>query len=173
MRAAWPQPDEALDFPADESNMESVMELVRAIRNVRAEMNVPPAKRAKLYLVTTQDKAPMFTTVKAYFERLAGARDVDIQFDKSGISKNAVAVVSAAAEAFIPLEELVDIEKERERNDKEIARVEGDIKRAEGKLNNAGFMAKAPARVIAEEKEKLEAARTMLARLQQRKTDLG
>ncbi len=173
MRSAWPQPDEAFDFSADEANMEAVMELVRAIRNVRAEMNVPPSKRAKLHLVTTQDKAKIFEEVKAYFERLAGARDVDISFDKDGISRNAVAVVSAAAEAFIPLEELVDIAKERERNDKEIARVEGDIKRAEGKLNNAGFMAKAPARVIAEEKEKLEAARVLLAKLQQRKLDLG
>jgi len=146
---------------------------VRAIRNMRAEMNVPPSKRAKLHLVTTPENAPIFETTKAYFERLAGARDIEIAFEKMGISKNAVAIVGAAAEAFIPLEELVDIAKERERNEKEIARVESDIKRAQGKLNNAGFMAKAPANVIAEEREKLLKAQAMLEKLKQRKIDLG
>ena len=129
-----------------------IMAAIVAIRNRRAEMNVPPSKKANIIIVT--DKKDIFKKGITYFEKLASAQNVEIKDDKSGIDANAVNIVVDGAEIFMPLGELVDMEKELERLNKEKTRLEGEIKRVEGKLNNQGFVAKAPQKVIDEEKEK-------------------
>ena len=169
MRAAWPKYDPELAFPAEAEAMESVMDLIRAIRNIRAEMGVPPARRASITLVPHEGKdAAALEACIPYILKLGGAESARVQPDKTGIAKNAVSAVSARAEAFIPLADLVDIEKEKERLGKEAERARADIARIEAKLANEGFVAKAPARVIEEERAKLENYRTMLAKLEAR-----
>ena len=152
--------------------MDGIMELVRAIRNVRAEMNVPPSKRAHMFIVTNAENEQAVREAAPYFNKLAGASEVTVQPDKSGIAPDAVSVVSAIGDAFIPLNELIDIEKELARLEKERARVEGEIKRAEGKLNNPGFMAKAPEKVVAEERAKLAANKDLMDKLLKRIEEL-
>lgn len=148
------------------------MDLIRAIRNVRAEMNVPPAKRVSMTLVAHASDAAAMEEASPYIMKLGGAECVQVQLDKAGIPENAVSVVGQLAEAFIPLTDLVDVEKEIERMKKELAKTEGDIARAEGKLSNAGFVAKAPERVIAEERQKLENAKALLAKQKARLAEL-
>ena len=172
MRAAWPEYDGALEFPAEAATMEGVMDLIRAIRNVRAEMNVPPVKRVSMTLVAHASDAAAMEEASPYIMKLGGAERVQVQLDKAGIPENAVSVVGQLAEAFIPLTDLVDVEKEIERMKKELAKTEGDIARAEGKLSNAGFVAKAPERVIAEERQKLENAKALLAKQKARLAEL-
>ncbi len=172
MRAAWPKYDEALAFPAEAEAMQSVMDLIRSIRNIRAEMGVPPSRKASITLVAHDAKdVPALEACSPYILKLGGAESVRVQLDKSGIAKDAVSAVSALAEAFIPLADLVDLEKERERLNKEAERARADIARIEAKLANAGFVAKAPGRVIEEERVKLENSKTMLEKLEARIND--
>ena len=152
--------------------MEGVMDVIRSIRNLRAEMNVPPARRTAVYMVTPAENAPAFEMARAYLMKLAGAENVIVQQDKSGIPKGAVNAVCAMGEAFIPLDQLIDIDKEIERVNKEINRMKGEVARAEGKLGNPGFVAKAPEKVINEEKNKLDVAKDMLAKLEHRLAEL-
>ena len=173
MLSHWPKVEEAFSFSKDAQDMEAVMELIRSIRNIRAEMNVPPAKRISAMLLTKPGLENVFAEAGVYMNRLAGVEYVRVQQTKEGIPGDAVSVVCSAVEAFIPLAELVDIEKERERVAKEIARMEGEVSRAEGKLNNPGFVAKAPQRVVVEEQEKLKVAKEMLGKLQSRLAQLS
>ena len=152
MISSYPEYDESLVFEDDEKAMELIMEAITAIRNRRAEMNVPPSKKAKVIIVT--DKTNVFSKGAMFFEKLASASEAVVQNDKSGISENAVNVVVPGAEIFLPLDELVDKEKELERLNAEKKKLEGEIKRVEGKLNNEGFVSKAPQKVIDEEKAK-------------------
>jgi valyl-tRNA synthetase len=152
--------------------MDGIMELVRAIRNVRAEMNVPPAKRAHMFIVTAEANVNSVREAAPYFNKLAGASEVTVKLDKEGIAPDAVSVVSRVGDAFIPLNELIDIEKELARLDKERVRIEGEIKRAEGKLSNQGFMAKAPEKVVNEERAKLAAAKELYEKLLARIAEL-
>jgi len=152
MISSYPEYDESLVFEDDEKAMELIMEAITAIRNRRAEMNVPPSKKAKVIIIT--DKTDVFSKGAMFFEKLASASEAVVQGDKSGISENAVNVVVPGAEIFLPLDELVDKEKELERLNAEKKKLEGEIKRVEGKLNNEGFVSKAPQKVIDEEKAK-------------------
>ncbi len=172
MRESWPEYEESFGFAKEAECMDGIMELVRAIRNVRAEMNVPPAKRAHMFIVTNEANAPYCREAAPYFNKLAGASEVTVQLDKTGIAPDAVSVVSAVGDAFIPLNELIDIEKELTRLDKERARVEGEIKRAEGKLNNPGFIAKAPEKVVEEERAKLKSSKELMEKLLARIAEL-
>lgn len=160
MISDWPVYDEKLSFKADEESMELIMQAISAVRNRRAEMNVPPSKKAKVIIVT--DKTGVFEKGTMFFEKLASASEAVVQTDKTGISDNAVNVVVPSAEVFIPLDELVDKTKELERLNAEKKKLEGEIKRVEGKLNNQGFVAKAPAKVVEEEKAKGEKYKEML-----------
>ena len=152
MISEWPKYDESLDFPAEEAAMERVMTAIKAIRNRRAEMNVPPSKKAKLYIATkyTED----FTNGSVFMNRLASASDVEVgdSFEIEG----SVSVITEAAKIFIPLNELVDFEAERVRLQKELDAAKKDLQFVENKLNNPGFVAKAPEKVIAQEREKQE-----------------
>ena len=144
------------------------MDLVRAIRNVRAEMNVPPAKRAHVTIVTNAANEAACRAAAPYLNKLAGASTVSVQLDKSGIDRNAVSVVSTLGEAFMPMNELIDIAKELDRLAKDRKHWQSEVSRAEGKLNNQGFLAKAPEKVVEEERSKLEKAKEMLAKLEAR-----
>ena len=172
MRASWPKYTNDFQFAEEAEEMEGVMDVIRSIRNLRAEMNVPPARRTAAYMVTPAENAPAFEMARAYLMKLAGAENVIVQQDKSGIPKGAVNAVCAMGEAFIPLDQLIDIDKEIERVNKEINRMKGEVARAEGKLGNPGFVAKAPEKVINEEKNKLDVAKDMLAKLEHRLAEL-
>ena len=163
MISDWPVYDEKLKFAEAEESMELIMQAISAIRNRRAEMNVPPSKKAKVIIVT--DKTDVFSKGTAFFEKLASASEAVVQTDKTGISENAVNVVVPSAEVYLPLDELVDKTKELERLNAEKKKLEGEIKRVEGKLNNQGFVAKAPAKVVEEEKAKGEKYKEMLEKV--------
>ena len=167
MRAAWPTVKEAYAFPREAAAMEGIMDLIRAIRNLRAEMNVPPSKRPAMTVVSRENAAAL-QDAAMYIKSLAGSAAVTVQTDKAGIPADAVSAVSAFAEAYMPMDQLVDMEKERARVQKEIERIKGEIARADGKLNNPGFVSKAPEKVIEEERTKLATAKDMLQKLEAR-----
>ncbi len=169
MISQWPKFTEELDYPQDEAKMRLIMDAVRSIRNTRAEMNVPPSRRAKaIFVVGGQTEADTIKEASLFFERLAGTKEVCVQFDKEGVPADAVGMVIAGAEIFMPLDELIDMEKEIERLEKEKANLEGELKRVEGKLSNEGFVAKAPAKVIEEEKAKQQKYKDMYQKVLER-----
>ena len=159
----YPEYDEALSFPEEEKAMELIMDAISAIRNRRAEMNVPPSKKAKTIIVTK--KGGIFGKGEAFFKRLASASSVAVQEDKAGIDANAVSVIVAGAEIYLPMSELVDKEKELARLAAEKKKIDGEIKRALGKLSNQGFLAKAPQKLVDEEKAKAEKYKGMLEKV--------
>lgn len=169
MISEWPVYDEALNSAADEAKMNIIMDAIRSTRNIRAEMNVPPSRKAKMIFVAAgETERATLLEGTSFFQRLAGASEVMVQADRAGIPSDAVGTVIAGAEIFIPLDELIDIEKEIERLNKEKANLEGELKRVEGKLNNEGFVAKAPAKVIEEEKAKREKYKDMYLKVVER-----
>jgi len=156
MISKWPEYVEKYNYSEDEAKMQLIMEAVRSVRNIRAEMNVPPSRKAKIIFVASGDKElGILEEGKTYFEKLASASEVVVQRDKEGIPEDAVSSVIAGAEIFIPLDALIDIEKEIERLQKEKSNLEKELERVKGKLSNQGFVSKAPAKVIEEEKSKL------------------
>ncbi len=169
MYGPWPQENAGyeFDFGADARTMESVMDIVRSVRMIRLEMNVPPSKKASLILVANEATCASLEKAQKYILRLASASDVRFANDKTGIPQNSVSHVAAAAEIFIPLEELVDLEKEKARLAKEREKLENEIARAENKLANEGFINKAPAKVILDEKAKLDGLKQMLEKLEE------
>jgi len=154
MISKWPEYDEALDFPEDEKNMELIMNAIKSVRNIRAEMNVPPARKTKLIFVAEEKERSLLLSGTKFFQRLAGGSEIDVRADKSGIPHNAVTAVIPGAEIFIPLEDLIDIQKEIERLEKEKENLEKELARVNGILGNEKFLAKAPAKVVEEEKAK-------------------
>lgn len=166
--AEYPHYEEADDMLAEEEKMNLIMDGIRNVRNVRAEMNVPPSKKAKIIIVPTDDKRPAMEDGKEYFKSLASASEVEIQDNKDGIPEDAVSVVIDGVELFIPLDELVDFEKEKERLNKERDKALAEIKRVEGKLNNPGFVNKAPAKLVEEEKAKKEKFEEILHTIEER-----
>ncbi len=163
MISDFPVYNETLEFAQSEKDMTKIMEAIKGVRNVRNEMNVPPSKKTKLYIVTNEKD--VFESGKIFFEKLASASEAIVQCDKNGISDNAVSVVAPGAELYLPVDELVDKEKELERLNKEKAKLEGEIKRVEGKLSNKGFTDKAPAKVVEEERQKGEKYKEMLEKV--------
>jgi len=169
MLSAWPVVDERFNaYSEDCARMEKMMELVRSIRNLRAEMKVPPAQRIGARLVVDQADAEAFATMTGYLGKLAGVENATVSTETGEIPKSDVHIVCEGIEAVIPLSSLIDPEKERARIQKEIERVSGDISRAEAKLSNEGFLAKAPQSVVDEEKAKQSAAEEMRAKLRER-----
>ena len=152
MISSWPEYDNKINFPDEENQMRLLMDAIKNIRNIRAEMNVVPSRKVKVYIIT--DKKDLFEQGKTFFEKLAGASDTVVTGEKPDISDDAVSIVVEGAQIYIPLEELIDIEEEIRRLEKEKERLEGELKRANGKLNNPGFINKAPANVVEEEREK-------------------
>ncbi|ENK0840194.1 valine--tRNA ligase [Clostridium botulinum] len=158
----WPEYKENLKDEKSEKDMEYIIEAIKSIRNVRTEMNVPPSRKAKLMIYLTENEAEgSFKEGEVYFQKLASASEVSFLEDKETSDKN-VSVVTRGAEIFIPLLELVDIEKELERLNKEKEKLEKEIDRVEKKLSNEKFVSKAPEAVVNEEKEKGEKYKAML-----------
>jgi valyl-tRNA synthetase len=169
MVSQWPEYNEKYNFPEDERKMGLIMEAVRNIRNIRAEMNVPPSKKAKLIFVAAgEEEKRILEQGGGFFERLAGASEVIVQRDKKGVPADAVASIIAGVEIFIPLDELIDIQKEIERLEKEKANLEKELARVDGKLGNQGFVAKAPVKVIEEERAKKAKYQEMYRKVQER-----
>ena len=157
MISTWPEYREDYRFPEEESNTDILKEAVRSIRNVRAEMNVPPSKKASVIVVTEEEHLQeLFNDAKRFFGVLAYAGDVKVQKDKTGIAEDAVSAVIHNAVLYMPFAELVDTEKEKERLVKEKERLEKEIRRGEGMLSNERFISKAPAEKVQEEREKLK-----------------
>ena len=163
MISEWPKFNEALVNIQAEQDMTVIMEAIKGVRNVKSEMNVPPSKKIKFFVVT--EDADLFKQATTFLEKLASASEVDIRADKAGIPENVVSVVNPKAEILLPLDELVDKEKEIERLTKEKTKLEGEIKRVEGKLSNKGFTDKAPAAVVEEERQKGEKYKAMLEKV--------
>ena len=156
MLQKWPEAKAELDFAEDERKMQGVMEVIRAIRNLRSEMNVAPSKRTRLMLLPGEGWEETLRGGEGYFRKLAGAEQVELISDPNQVSEKTVSAVTATGTLYIPLGDLVDFEKEILRLTKEQERLQKEIERAESKLNNAGFVSKAPAQLVAQEKEKLE-----------------
>lgn len=174
MKSKWPTFRVDRNFKDAEENVNFVKEAIKNIRNVRAEMNVVPSRKAKLIFVTTDTSLKrIIESSSAYFEKLASASEVLVQGDKTGIEEDAVSIVVAGATIFIPFAELVDIEKEVERLMNERKKLEAELKRVEGKLNNQSFISKAPAAVIEEEKQKKEKYKSMMEQVLSRLSALG
>ncbi len=169
MISAWPEYTEAFAFGAEEEAVELIKEAVKGIRNLRSEMNVPPSRKAQVFVVSEQENVrAIFENSKVFFASLGGASEVKIQSDKNGIDDDAVSAVIPNATIYIPFADLVDIEKEIERLTKEKARLEGELKRVNGMLSNPNFVNKAPEAKLAEERAKLEKYTAMMAQVEER-----
>ena len=174
MISSWPVYDEANNFAAEEKAIETIKEAVRNIRNLRADMNVAPSRKALVYVVTaSEDVKNIFNNSLGFFGTLAYASEVKVQADKAGIPDDAVSTVIPDAVIYIPFAELVDIDKEIERLKKEEGRLQGEIKRCNGMLNNERFTSKAPKAKIDEEKAKLVKYTQMLEQVTERLATLS
>ena len=173
MVSDWPVFEEAFDFKAEENEVEVIKNAVRNIRNLRADMNVPPSKKASVYVVSEKEEVrKVFEDSRVFFATLGYASEVHVQADKAGIADDAVSTVIPDAVIYMPFAELVDVEKEIARLEKEAKRLEGEIKRAKGMLSNEKFISKAPAAKVEAEKEKLEKYTSMAAQVAERLSQL-
>jgi len=173
MISGWPAYREDWNFPGEEASVETIKEAVRVIRNIRASMNVPPSKKATVYVVSEKTAVrETFEKSKNFFAALAFAGEVLIQTDKSGIAEDAVSAVTADAVLYLPFAELIDISKEIERLEKEEQRLKGELARVNGMLNNERFVSKAPEAKIQEEREKLTKYAQMMEQVQERLSQL-
>ena len=152
--ATWPTYDEVLNNEKAEKDMTFIMEAIRSLRNLRAEMNVPPSRKAKVMAYASEEAKDAFINGGAYLEKLASASEVTFLDNKDNLDNNLVSVVVKGGELFLPLLDLVDREKELERLNKEKTKLEGEILRVEKKLSNERFVSKAPEAVVNEERAK-------------------
>ena len=166
--AKWPEARPEYDFTAEAAQMEGVMEVIRAIRNLRAEMNVAPGKKATLILKPHDGWKSALSAAEGYFKRLAGASSVEFMEADAANPEKSASAVADPCELFIPLGELVDIEKELARLDKDLKNAEAEVARADGKLKNEKFVAKAPANLVEAEREKLVASQARVEKLKAR-----
>jgi valyl-tRNA synthetase len=167
--AEWPKSDGTFRDEKAEQQMEAIMEAIRAIRNIRAEMDVAPSRRANVIIVSERKETrDLFANGSAYIERLAAASRVTVREDKEGLPPDAVSAVIEGVQIYIPMEELLDIEKEIERLEREKERLEKELERVKGKLSNKGFVEKAPAEVVKAEREKLKKYQDMMEKVQER-----
>ena len=163
MISDWPVYKEERNFPDAEKAIEGFKEVVRGIRNTRTEMNVPNNRKTSLHIVAKDaDTAAMYENSKKSFVNLAFAKEILVQTDKNGISEDAVSVVVSNAVVYMPLEDLIDKDKEIERLTKETERLAKEIARCEGMLNNPNFVNKAPAAKVDAEKDKLAKYKEMM-----------
>ena len=174
MISQWPVYQEAWNFAAEENVVETIKEAVRAIRNVRTAMNVPPSKKARVYVVSEQQGLlDIFETSRVFFTMLGYASEVVLQKDKSGIAGDAVSAVIPQAVIYMPFAELVDITKEIERLRKEQEHLQKELARVRGMLGNEKFVSKAPQAKIEEEKAKLEKYTQMMEQVEARLDQLS
>ncbi|MDE7017219.1 MAG: class I tRNA ligase family protein, partial [Lachnospiraceae bacterium] len=166
MVSAWPVHREEWEFAREEEAIELMKEAVRGIRNVRTQMNVAPSRKAAVFVVSDKEEVrKVFAEGKLFFASLAGASEVTVQADRSGIADDAVSVVIPNAVLYIPFAELVDIAQEIERLEKEKKRLESELSRVNGMLHNESFMSKAPEAKVAQERAKLEKYTQMMVQV--------
>ena len=171
MVSSWPEYDEKLNFSVEEAQMESLMDAVRAIRNRRAEMNVPPSKKAKVLILT--EKKDTFSAGAGFFPKLAYASEIELIDAVPADASRMASVVTGDAQLYMPMGDLIDFEAERARLGKEKKKVEDDIAFVMKKLNNPKFVDKAPENVVAAEREKADRLREHLAKLEESIAALG
>ncbi|AJA47719.1 valine--tRNA ligase [Clostridium pasteurianum DSM 525 = ATCC 6013] len=168
----WPEYSEkAYDVKAEE-DMSYIIEAIKSLRNVRAEMNVPPSRKAKLIILANDESKDAFEAGRVYFEKLASASSIEFISSKDKVDSNAVSVITKGGEIFMPLLDLIDLDKELERLNKENNRLKKEIERVDKKLSNKGFVSKAPSAVIEEERDKGEKYREMLEAVVERINNL-
>ena len=172
MLQSWPEIRDELNYAEDEQKMQGIMEIIRTIRNLRSEMNVAPSKRTRLMLLPAEGWTETLRSGDGYFRRLAGASESTLLQDRNEVKEKTVSAVTAAGELFIPLGDLVDFEKEIARLGKELDNLRKEINRSRGMLNNQGFISKAPAQLVQQEREKLEAAEAKEKALENRIAEL-
>ncbi|MDY2809135.1 MAG: class I tRNA ligase family protein, partial [Candidatus Faecousia sp.] len=163
--AKWPEYTEALSFPTEEAHMESVMNAIRAIRNRRAEMNVPPSKKAELSILAAHPE--VFSEGEGFLQRLAYADKVTILDQEPENLEGLVCCTTADAKLYIPMGQLVDVAKELERTAKELEKARKNLASIQGKLSNENFTARAPEAVVNAEREKAVKAAALIAQLEQ------
>jgi valyl-tRNA synthetase len=169
VKASWPEFKEEENFEEAEANMEFIMEAVRSIRNVRAEMNVAPSKKARAIFIPSKENCKEYIVNGAsYFATLANITEVKAVNDKTQIGEDTASSVIDGTEIYLPLADLIDFEKEIERLEKEKAKLQGELDRVHGKLNNEKFMGKAPENVVKEEREKLTKYQSMMEKVVER-----
>jgi valyl-tRNA synthetase len=171
MTSAYPEFRTELDFPEDEQNFETIMEAIRAVRSRRAEMNVPPSKKPHLIIVT--DKGGVFESGRVYLSKLAYAGSLEITGEAPENVEGMVSVVTNEARMFMPMAELVDLDKERARIQKELDKAKKELENQEKKLSNQSFLAKAPEKIVAQEREKAEKAKALIENLMESLKNLG
>ena len=168
MISSWPEYKEEWNNPAAETMAEHIKNVIRGIRNIRTEMNVANARKAQVYIVADDEETcKVLEGSRDAYEHMIYASELFVQMDKTGVEDNAVSVVIPKATIYMPLADLVDFEKEKERLTKEKKRLEGELKRVNGMLNNEKFMSKAPEAKVAEEKAKLEKYTSMMAKVEE------
>ena len=173
MISPWPEyKQEEVDAQA-EDQMEAIMNAIKSIRNVRSEMDVLPSQRAQTIIIPSQGYREVFDRGEVYFEKLAYASKVTLKEDETDIPKNSVSAVTDKAQIFMPLEDLVDFDKEIERLNKERETLDKEIARAKGKLSNENFVKKAPSAVVEEEREKLQRYNQMMNKVMDRIENLN
>ena len=173
MISSWPEYRREWEFPTDEEVMSHVKEITRGIRNMRAEMNVPNNRRTKVFIVSTdQNLLSGIEAIRESVKPLMLANDILLHSEKKDIAEDAVSIVVPGAAVYLPLEDLVDFEQEKERLAKEEEKLTKEIARAKGMLSNEKFLSKAPEKKVQEEKEKLEKYTQMLAQVQERMAGL-
>ena len=165
MLSQWPTYSETMNFPQEEAQMEMLMESIRAIRNRRAEMNVPPSKKAQVYVVADADRQKVFAEGEATFLKLAYSNALNVSDTAPADASKMVSVVTGDVQMYMPMNELVDFEKEKARLNKEKTKAEKDLAFIEKKLNNPGFVNKAPEQVVAGERVKADKLREQIAKL--------
>lgn len=169
VKASWPEFKEEENFEEAEANMEFIMEAVRSIRNVRAEMNVAPSKKARAIFIPSKENCKEYIVNGAsYFATLANITEVKAVNDKTQIGEDTASSVIDGTEIYLPLADLIDFEKEIERLEKEKTKLQGELDRVHGKLNNEKFMGKAPENVVKEEREKLTKYQSMMEKVVER-----
>jgi valyl-tRNA synthetase len=169
--AAYPEYDPALAFPGDEADFESIMNAVKAVRSRRAEMNVPASKRP--HLIIAADRPAVFEKSAVYMANLAYAGEVTVAAEPPSDTAGMVTVVTEDAKLFMPMAELVDLAAEKARIEKELQKARKDIENQEKKLANENFVSRAPERVVAVERDKLEKAKALAANLEESLKNFG
>ncbi|MGI6696202.1 MAG: valine--tRNA ligase [Christensenellales bacterium] len=172
MLADWPRHRAEYDFPEAEAEMTGVMDMIRAIRALRQELKVQPGQRANLYIKAAEGWAKPLEAAAHYFQRLAGAKEAAIIPQDKTLNEKTVSAICPAGEVLIPLGELVDIKKEIARLEKEVDALRDEIRRGEGKLKNQGFVSKAPAQLVQQERDKIATNNEMLATVIRRIAEL-
>lgn len=169
MLSRWPEYRGDWNFPEDEAALEHCKDLVKGVRNVRTQMEVPQSRKAKLF-ITSEDEAVrrVFETNKEVYVNLAFASEICVQADKSGVGEDAVSVVIPGAVVYLPLEDLVDFEKEKERLGKEKERLTKELARSRGMLSNEKFLKNAKPEKVEEETAKLAKYEQMMAQVEER-----